>query len=74
MKTERYIGMELDFVHRHDAWGLMKACVDGDMDRVAALVGKDGKLVNAQYGYQIPLHFAVREGHAGIVEFLLGRR
>jgi len=37
------------------------------------VVAKDGRLVNAQFWYQFPIHMAVRAGHAGIVKLLLAR-
>jgi len=70
MKTPSYrYGVEE--VNGNDAWALMTACAEGDFDRVQALIAKDPRLVNAQYGYQFPIHLAVREGHAEIVRFLL---
>lgn len=70
MKTPTYqYGVEE--VDGNDAWALMTACAEGDMERVKALVAKDPRLVNAQYWYQLPVHLAAREGHAEIVKFLL---
>jgi RNA polymerase sigma factor (sigma-70 family) len=72
MRTESYIyGVEP--VNGHDAWALMCAAAVGDMARVQALLDRDPALVNAQYWYQFPIHIAVREGHAHIVQLLLER-
>jgi RNA polymerase sigma factor (sigma-70 family) len=70
MRTPAYrYGVEE--VNGDDAWALMTACVEGDLERTKALVAKDPRLVNAQYWYQFPIHLAVREGHVEIVKFLL---
>ncbi len=70
MKTESYLyGVET--LNGHDAWKLMKACAAGDENAVEQLLQKDARLVNAQYWYQHPIHFAVREGHADLVQMLL---
>ena len=42
------------------------------MPKVKALLAKDRRLVNVQiYGYQFPIHLAVRAGYAEIVKLLL---
>lgn len=70
MKTENYLyGVEK--LNGYDAWELMKACAGGDEETVQRLLKKDARLVNAQYWYQHPIHFAVREGHADLVKTLL---
>jgi ankyrin repeat protein len=70
MKTRSYVyGVEK--LNGHDAWALFQACALGDGPKVKSLVAKDPRLVNAQYWYQLPLHFAVRAGHAEIVKYLL---
>ena len=72
MKTERYqYGVEE--VNGHQAWALFCASGVGDLDRVRALLDRDSALVNAQYWYQFPIHMAVREGRAEMVQFLLER-
>ena len=70
MKTEHYqYGIEA--VDGHQAWALFCASGAGDLARVSALLDRDPKLVNAQYWYQFPIHMAVREGHAEVVQLLL---
>ena len=70
MKTDRYqYGVEA--VDGHQAWALFCASGAGDLARVSALLDRDPRLVNAQYWYQFPIHMAVREGHAEVVQLLL---
>jgi RNA polymerase sigma factor (sigma-70 family) len=70
MNTEHYIyGTEV--VNGHDAWALFNAAASGDLARVQKLVDRDPALVNAQYWYQFPLHFAAKEGHADVVQYLV---
>ena len=70
MKTESYqCGVET--VDGNRAWELFCASGAGDMARVRALLERDPRLVNAQYWYQFPIHMAVRENHAEVVELLL---
>jgi ankyrin repeat protein len=70
MKTNAYVG-GVEKVNGHDAWALFKACAAGDMPKVKALVAKDRRLANAWFSYQLPIHLAVRGGHAEIVKLLL---
>jgi hypothetical protein len=73
MKTKAYVyGVEK--VNGYDAWSLFESCAKGDLAKAKALLAKDPRLVNAQYWYQFPIHMAVREGHAEIVELLLDSR
>ena len=70
MKTDRYqYGIEA--VDGHEAWALFCASGAGDLERVSAMLDRDPRLVNAQYWYQFPIHMAVREGHAEVVQLLL---
>ena len=70
MKTESYqCGIEP--VDGNQAWELFCASGAGDLERVRALLDSDPRLVNAQYWYQFPIHMAVRENHAEVVELLL---
>ena len=70
LKTERYqYGIEA--VDGHQAWALFCASGAGDLARVSAMLDRDPRLVNAQYWYQFPIHMAVREGHAEVVQLLL---
>ena len=70
MKTSRYqYGVET--VDGNDAWALFCASGAGDTAKVRALLERDPRLVNAQHWYQFPIHMAVREGQAEVVEQLL---
>jgi ankyrin repeat protein len=70
MKTASYVhGVEK--VNGHDAWALFEACALGDMPKVKSLLGKDRRLVNAQFWYQFPINMAVFAGNAEIVRLLL---
>ena len=72
MKTQTYVyGVEA--LNGYDAWELFEACAAGDVREVKTLLEKDSRLGNAQYWYQFPIHMAVREGHAEIVELLLNQ-
>lgn len=52
-------------------WGVLHASYEGDLDTVKALCEKTPELIYAQYNYTPPIHFAVREGHYHLVEYLL---
>ncbi len=52
-------------------WDILVASRDGDLPRIMQLVKKCPELIYAQYNYTPPIHFAVREGHVDVVEFLL---
>ena len=54
-----------------EIWSMLRAALEGDVDRVRALAGREPNLVRAEYWYTQPLHFAVREGHADVVRALL---
>ncbi len=70
MDTDRYVYGVVP-VDGRDAWALFCACAAGDLAGARRLLGRDPNLVNAQYWYQFPIHMAVREGHADVVELLL---
>src|SRR5258706_8845640 len=52
-------------------WEILLASHDGDMQKVKELVSECPDLIYAQYNYAPPIHFAVREGHAELVKYLL---
>jgi len=70
MKTKTYV-CGVDKLNGNDAWAMFKACAGGDMVTVRQLLTKDSRLVNAQFWYQLPIHFAVRDGNAELVKLLL---
>ncbi len=71
MDTDHYVYGVVP-VDGRDARALFCAGAAGDVAGARDLLGRDPNLVNAQYWYQFPLHMAVREGHADVVELLLG--
>ncbi len=52
-------------------WDTLIASKEGDLDKVKGFAKECRDLVYAQYNYTPPIHFAVREGHVEIVDFLL---
>ena len=55
----------------HEVWQMLVATRDGDLAAVRRMVEGCPGLVHATYNYTPPIHFAVREGHAELVRFLL---
>jgi ankyrin repeat protein len=56
-----------------DVFAMFVAARDGDIEAVKRLVARNPPLVTVEYNYTPPIHFAVREGHREIAEFLLDR-
>ena len=56
-----------------EIWQMFSACREGDLDAVRELVERCPGLVHSDYNYTPPIHFAVREGHAPVVRYLLDR-
>ena len=54
-----------------DFWAMIQESIEGDLDTIRSLVEKDPRLVASYHRYRRPLHFAVQEGHANVVQFLL---
>ena len=52
-------------------WEILVASRDGRLDTVRQMVKECPEMAYAQYNYTPPIHFAVREGHAALVEYLL---
>ena len=52
-------------------WKLLLASYHGQLDIVQQLVEQCPELIYAQYNYAPPIHFAVREGHLLLVNYLL---
>jgi ankyrin repeat protein len=52
-------------------WSMYLAAHAGDLNQVKAFVARHPGLARHQYNYTPPVHFAVREGHARLVRFLL---
>jgi ankyrin repeat protein len=56
-----------------DVWAMLCACISGDIETVKALLQRDPRLIDCEYEYFKPIHFAVRENHVLLVQFLLER-
>jgi ankyrin repeat protein len=56
-----------------DVFAMFAAVRAGDLATVKRLVARNPSLATVEYNYTPPIHFAVREGHQGIVEFLMER-
>ena len=54
-----------------DVFAMFVAARDGDFAMVKQLVARKSSMATVEYNYTPPIHFAAREGHVGIVEFLL---
>ncbi len=52
-------------------WEILLASYNGDLTTVKKMVAGCPALIYAQYNYTPPIHFAVREGHTGLVKYLL---
>lgn len=52
-------------------WAILSASRDGNLDKVKSLIAECPELAYAQYNYTPPIHFAVREGYADMVTYLL---
>lgn len=57
----------------NDVWQVLKACCDGDLQTLTALLDRETTLVDCEVTYYRPLHFAVRENHFDIVKLLIDR-
>ena len=55
----------------HKVWNILSASHEGNRERVKELVEECPELAYAQYNYTPPIHFAVREGHVELVNYLL---
>lgn len=54
-----------------NTWEILLASHEGNIQKVKALVKECSDLIYAQYNYAPPVHFAVREGHADLVNYFL---
>lgn len=52
-------------------WEILVASYNGNLQRLKELVSECPELIYAQYNYTPPIHFAVREGHTALVNYLL---
>ncbi len=56
-----------------NVWNILDAARDGNLEKIKELVDGCPELIYAQYNYAPPIHFAVREGHVELVNYLLDR-
>src|SRR5580698_6615143 len=56
-----------------DVWAMFVAAIAGDLSGVKALAERDERLLNCEYQYLTPLHFALRENRLSVVKYLLER-
>src|SRR6516162_3120156 len=54
-------------------WAILTASATGDLDTVKKMADESPQILYAQYNYTPPIHFAVREGHLKLTEYLLGQ-
>ena len=54
-----------------NVWQILRASYDGDLNNVKELLLEEPNLAYAQYNYMPPIHLAVREGHAELVNYFL---
>ena len=52
-------------------WKILSASAKGDLATVKKMAAESPQILYAQYNYTPPIHFAVREGHLKLVEYLL---
>lgn len=57
-----------------EVWEILVASRDGKLELVKNLAEHCPALLTSQYDYTTPLHFAVREGHGDLVQYLVHRR
>ena len=60
-------------VSNEDVYRMFVAARAGDLETVRSLVAKAPGLAVVEYNYTPPIHFAVREGHLALVDFLIER-
>jgi uncharacterized protein len=52
-------------------WRILSASANGDLAAVKKMADESPQILYAQYNYTPPIHFAVREGHLKLTEYLL---
>tara|TARA_Y100001960_G_C14409469_1_gene697436 strand:+ start:111 stop:440 length:330 start_codon:yes stop_codon:yes gene_type:complete len=50
---------------------MLTASSEGDLETMKDLASRQPALVRCEYNYTPPIHFAVREGHAPVVSWLI---
>src|SRR6266700_6286436 len=62
---------ELESGSGRDAWDMINSAATGDTSMLRSLIACDPSLIDSEYFYAPPIHFAVREGHLEAVQILL---
>jgi ankyrin repeat protein len=60
-----------EYASTDDIWAMFTAAYNGDLDRMKQLAANCPGLLACEFNYTLPMHFAVREGHADIVRYLI---
>ena len=71
--SRRYTLPDGAVVTTDDVFGMFVAARAGDLAEVKRLATVAPGLATVEYNYTPPIHFAVREGHVALVEFLIER-
>ena len=56
-----------------EVWAMFVAAMNGDLETIEKLVARDPGLVECEFEYLTPLHFAVRQNQRAVVKYLLGK-
>ncbi len=54
-----------------EVWAMFCATIRGDLEAIQSLAGRNPDLIRCVHYYTQPIKFAVREGHAEVVRYLL---
>lgn len=57
----------------NDVWSMFRAAADGDLATIQALVEREPQLIDCEFQYYRPFHFAVQENRLEVVRYLLGK-
>src|ERR1700748_2306801 len=72
LKTERPMSLSNDVRSTTTkVWDILMASRAGNLQLVKQMASGCPELLYAQYNYPPPIHFAVREGHIELVDYLL---
>lgn len=69
--TQKSLVCGVDRLPGKQVWQIFRACANEDLNSVDKLLVENPLLINAQYWYQLPIHFAVRSGNRDLVKRLL---
>lgn len=69
LKTDEYLPWSRG--KGNEVWAMLRAAATGDLATVEQLAAHDPSLLDCEYEYRTPLHFAVRENQIEVAQFLL---